>query len=225
MIQTETKTESTRGQLGQGIYSLAELQLYVAFYAGPRAGDLVPYWMSSALNPATGHKRYQPDYSFDDLVSLLVVHELRERQVRLRKIKEAEGHMREKYGIDRPFVDEDIATDGVTVFMLSDVPSQYESANDGGGQQTHEELLRPYLQHIHYSGGRASAWTLAEGIRIDPGIQFGDPVVDGTRVTSAIVAESTEAFGLKGAAEHLGLNEDEIVQATAFERKLAALRR
>src|SRR4051794_28546060 len=116
MARTLTsKTESTRGELGQGIYSLAELKQYVALDAGPDAGEQVLPWLMDILLPVA-HRSRRPDYSFSDLISLFVVRELRRAGVQPRAIRDAEAHFRKLWHTDRPFARESIATDGVDVY-------------------------------------------------------------------------------------------------------------
>ncbi len=124
-------TESTRGELGQGLYSLGELQAYVAYDGTRNDGARVLTWLTEVLNPVP-HRSRQPDYSFSDLISLFVVRELRKRRVPAHRIRDAEAHLRAKWGTDRPFVSERIATDGRHVFcgeeIVSDQPAQIEAA-------------------------------------------------------------------------------------------------
>jgi len=232
MATTETHpTDSIRGQLGQGIYSLGELRLYLAYHGGPEAGDLALYWLTNALNPVA-HASHEPDYSFSDLISLLVVRELVHLGVALHEIKEAEEYMRSRFKTDRPFVSEEVATDGETVFIRSEVQEQVERANlpksqRGGprrGQQAQRKVIGPYLHRVKYSDGRAVTWSPSEDVVLDPAVQFGEPVIKGTRVPTAAVAAMAEAAGIGEVANRLGLKEASARRALKFESKLSALR-
>lgn len=214
--------ESTRGQIGQGIYSLAELRLYLAYYGEPADGDLALYWLGTVLNPVA-HRARHPDYSFSDLVSLFVVRELVRLGVPARRIRQAEEYMRGRFGIDRPFVNEEVATDGAEVFVRSDEPEQVESANRGGGQQAHREVIGPYLHRVHYSDGTAASWSPADHVSLNPQVQFGEPVVDETRVPTSAVADLAGSIGITDAADCLGVPVEAAESAVRFERRLAAL--
>ena len=220
---TQQPPESTRGQLGQGIYSLAELRLYLTFHGTPRNGELALYWLQHALNPV-GHRPQEADYSFADLISLLVVRALVARDVPLHRIQEAEAYGRKLYGVDRPFVTHDLATDGRMVFYYGDNPAQVESANRGGGQQAGRELLSAYLHDVRYRDGRASTWEPADQVVLDPRVQFGAPVVAGTRVLTESVVEIADASGIEAASDWLDIPVVAARSATRFEHKLAALR-
>jgi hypothetical protein len=218
----EGNTESTRGQLGQGIYSLAELRLYLAYYGKPADGEYAMEWLGTVLNPVA-HRLRQPDYSFSDLVSLFVVRELKVLGVKPGRIREAELYMRRRFGTDRPFVSEEVATDGKTVFVRSDVPEQVESANRGGGQQVDRKVIGPYLRRVNYSDGWASSWSPADHVVLDPQVQFGEPVVTGTRILTSLVAEIAPRQGIDHTSAQLGIPVSATRSAVDFERRLAAL--
>jgi uncharacterized protein (DUF433 family) len=222
-----TNTESTRGQIGQGIYSLADLRLYVAYFGEPSDGPHALRWLTDALNPA-GHRARQPDYSFTDLVSLFVVRELIRFGVKVSAIREAEASMRLTRGVDRPLACEDIATDGREVFFATE-PNQVESANrtsrrQRAGQQASAIAIAPYLHRVRYHEGAAAMWSPVDGIVLNPLVQFGEPVIDGTRVLTSAVADLARAEGVDVAANWLDVDRDAANTAVRFERQLAALR-
>jgi uncharacterized protein (DUF433 family) len=224
---TPSSAESTRGQIGQGIYSLADLGVYVAYAADsewdPRA---VLEWLQQALNPV-GHRRHQPDYSFSDLVSLFVVRELRRHGVPLRRIREAEARLRARSGIDRPFVREDIATDGEEVFFATEA-DQVESANLSRkrrtGQQTSAVVLADYLHRIRYEDGAALSWSPTDHVVLDPVIQFGEPVIEGSRVPTATAAAMARESSPELAAHWLAVDRTGVDAAVRFEHELDAIR-
>ena len=224
-MQTLTPhTESTRGQLGQGIYSLAELRLYLSLYGKPEDGDSALYWLDHALNPVA-HESRQPDYSFSDFISLLVVRELVGMGVRVGRIQEAERYGRRRFGLDRPYVTNEVMTDGSLVFFASDEERQVEVANRGGGQQVDRRAVAAYLRRVVYSAdGLAIAWQPVKHVVLRPGVQFGEPTVDGTRVPTSAVADVAEAAGVVEAAKRLGVTRTAAAAAVKFEHRLAALR-
>jgi uncharacterized protein (DUF433 family) len=118
------------------------------------------------------------------------------------------------------------------VFIRSEVDEQVERANlpksqRGGhrrGQQAQRKVIGPYLHRVRYSDGRAITWSPSEDVLLDPAIQFGEPVVAGTRVPTAAVASLAEAADIKEAASRLGLKETSARRALKFENELSALR-
>lgn len=215
----------TRAQLNQGIYSLEDLRTYLAYYAGDKAvGTHALVWLTDALNPAEGHVARRPDYAFSDLISLFVVRELRRLGVKPSKIREAERHYRKTTGLERPFVHREVMTDRRDVWMLGDEPGQVEAASGPRGQQASHVALDAYLKAVHYTDNVAATWTPTEHVLLSPLLQFGEPVIVGTRVPTAAVAEIAASAGAARAASRLGIDQEKADAAIAFERRLAALR-
>lgn len=230
MVETNY-TESTRGEVGQGIYSLAELRTYVAYYADPSDAANVLQWLTGVLNPV-GHRSRRPDYSFSDLISLFVVRELLRAGVRPATIRDAEAYMRRRFGVDRPFVSEEVATDGHRVFVRSDEPDQVEVAphevrpqpEHRGGQQVQRRVIGPYLHRVRYADGLATAWSPIDEVVLDPRVQFGEPVLEGTRILTSVAAELAEHSDAEATAVRLDVRPSAVRSALKFERRLARLR-
>ena len=219
MPTTEAKT--TRLDLGYGVYSLADLRAYLAFSGKQRDAENAYRWLTRMLNPVT-HGRRQSDYSFSDLVSLFVVRELIKKGVAPATIREAEGYLRRKWRTDRPFVSDEIQTDGCGVYVDDDlIAGQIESA-DRHGQQVMRELVKDRLAHVHYHEGTAVYWTPAARVLVDPRVQFGEPVIEGTRIPTGAVAQLAERLGVDDAAYRFGLSRADAQAAVAFEQRLAA---
>lgn len=225
MTPITSDQHSTRADLGLGIYSLADLRAYLAYYADDASvGPLALTWLSEALNSVHGHVVRRPDYAFSDLISLFVVRELRRLGVRMNKIRQAEQHMRQTTGLERPFMHREVMTDGRDIWIVGDEPQQLEAASGPRGQQASRIALAAYLESVQYTDSIASTWIPAEHVLVDPNVQFGEPVVQGTRVPTAAVAEIAESAGAERAASRLGIAAAETAAAISFERKLAALR-
>lgn len=216
---------SARAELGLGIYSLDELRIYLAYYAGESSsGHLALTWLTEALNPVPGHVARRPDYAFSDLISLFVVRELRRLGVKLANIRQAEQHLRATTGLERPFVHREVMTDGRDVWIVGDEAGQVEAASGPRGQQASHVALAAYLKAVQYTDNVAATWIPAEHVLVSPHLQFGEPVVQGTRVPTAAVAEVAAAAGPELAAARLGIDQAKAYAAIAFERELAALR-
>lgn len=231
MTTTKSRTESirgVRGGLGQGLYSLSELRAYLTLEGERKDGERALYWLTEALNPVE-HRAKQPDYSFSDLISLFVVRELRKRNVPSNEIAKAEQWGRERFGIDRPFVRYDVATDGTDVCFEIDrdekKPHSVESANRHG-QRVLAEPIRDKLQSVRYTEGRegvAYEWVPMDGVVLDPTIQFGAPVIAGTRVLTDDAAAIADELGPEATAERLSVELSDIRAAISFQRRVAAL--
>jgi uncharacterized protein (DUF433 family) len=140
------------------------------------------------------------------------------------KIREAEQHYRATTGVDRPFVHREVMTDGRDVSMLGDELGQVEAASGPRGQQASRVALEAYLKAVQYTDNIAATWTPAEHVLLSPRLQFGEPVIAGTRVPTAAVAEIAASAGAARAASRLGIDQEKADAAIAFEQRLAALR-
>jgi uncharacterized protein (DUF433 family) len=214
------ETQPVRRDLGSGIYSLAELRAYLAFSGGPDDAEHALPWLSRTLNPVE-HRRRHPDYSFSDLISLFVVRELLKKGVAPITIREAETYLRHKWGTDRPFVSDEIQTDGRGVFVDDDlIAGQIESA-DRHGQQVMRELIKDRLARVQYHDGSAAYWTPADRVLVDPRVQFGAPVIEGTRVPTEVVALLARKIGPDDVAHQFGISQADTNAAIVFEDRLA----
>ncbi len=206
-------------ELGQGLFSLADLRAYLALSGEREDGDRVLRWLTDVLN-AVHHHRRRPDYSFGDLISLFVVRELLIKGVRPRDIREAENYLRKKWNTDRPFVSEDIKTDGCGVFVDDELVAggQLESA-DKHGQQVMREAVSERLTRVEYHEGMAALWTPAHDVVVDPRVQFGEPVIVGTRVPTESIAEMAQYASIDRIAEEMGITPQQAKAALDFEQR------
>jgi uncharacterized protein (DUF433 family) len=226
MVSPTANTESIRGEIGQGIYSLGDLRAFVAYDGSVQDGARTLEWLTEVLNPVA-HVRNQTDYSFSDLVSLFVVRELRRHGVRPAKIRRAEEYLRARWNTDRPFVSDRIKTDGHEVYANDELaaakPEQIEAASLGG-QHAMLEPIRDHLRTVRYDHGSASQWVPVTHVIVDPRVQFGDPVIRGTRVPTAEVATAATTVGAKQAAVVYDVAPEAVKSAVRFEERLAELR-
>lgn len=211
-------------ELGKGLYGLADLRAFVALDGSAKDGRHVHEWLRTALNPV-GHHRWRPDYSFGDLISLFVVRELVRKGVRTHDIQEAEGYLREKWNTDRPFPSAEIKTDGRGVFVDDELIAggQVEAA-ELRGQQVMREAVRERLTSVRFDDGTAAYWEPTTHVLVDPRIQFGEPVVKGTRVPTEAVMDMTDYATLSEIAADLAIPSAKVRAALNFQkRRLAAL--
>ncbi len=210
-----------RHELGSGIYGLADLRAYLAISGRQEDGRRALPWLTRVLNPVD-HKARRPDYSFSDLISLFVVRFLLQKGVEPKDIREAELHLREEWKTDRPFVSDEIKTDGRNVFFRDEVISGQIEAADMRGQETMREMVKDRLTGVHYSDGTAAYWVPLDTVMLDPRIQFGEPVVVGTRLPTETVAEAVRNFGPADAAQRFSISRNAVSAAVTFEQRLAA---
>jgi uncharacterized protein (DUF433 family) len=215
--------EKTRGDLGRGVYALSDLRAFLALSGKREDAKKTLPWLTRVLNPV-GHRPWQADYSFSDLISLFVVRELVKKGVAQHTIRDAETYLRRKWKTDRPFVSDEIQTDGRRVLVDDEViAGQIESA-DLYGQQVMRELIKDRLAHVHYQDGSAEYWSPMKGILVDPRVQFGEPVIAGTRLPTEAVWATVKRMGLDATITHLDVPAPAARAAIVFEEELTALR-
>jgi uncharacterized protein (DUF433 family) len=216
------KLGSLRDDLGAGAYSPKDLRVFVGLHGDPSDAKRVPGWLNHVLNPVP-HERWQPDYTFSDLISLFVVRFLLKSGVQPKAIRDAEAHLRQAWGTARPFVSSEIKTDGRNVFFRDEVISGQIEAADMRGQQTMREMVKDRLKSVHYSDGTATYWTPMRNVVVDPRVQFGEPVIAGTRLLTELVADAAASLGRKETAERFSISPTAVSSAVNFERRRAAV--
>jgi uncharacterized protein (DUF433 family) len=220
---THQELRPTRQEVGGGVYELGDLRAYLALSGTRRDSDQALPWLRAILDPVR-HTPRVADYSFSDLISLFVVRELLKKGVTPKTIRDAEGYLRLKWKTDRPFVTDEIQTDGRTVFVDDEViAGQIESANQQG-QQVMREVVSDRLAKVRYHEGTAESWSPAARVLVDPRVQFGEPVIVGTRVPTESVAAVADRQGPAAAASHLAIPLDDVHAAVRFEKRLAHVR-
>jgi len=172
--------------------------------------------------------------TFDDLVTLLFVRELRRRGVPLKDIRAAEMDLRERTGHQHPFAHESLWVAGRDILVLVDATRRgYLSPNRRGQlalpeitQPVRVELPRavaPVRGELTYASGRVAIWRPTEGIAAQPAIQFGLTCIEGTRLpTKDIYQANLEGDSIERLAGLYAVTETEVRRAVECETKLAA---
>jgi uncharacterized protein (DUF433 family) len=225
-VKVDYQAIRTDPALRRGLYGLGELTGYLSFgQEKPLSASTVSRW-SLALG-GVEHRPRRPDYSFADLISMLVVRNLAQLGLKMPDIRAAEDFLRHRYGHKHPFLSIRLKTDGVDVFYNPTPPiaEQLTAANRGG-----QEVIRPAitsaLRGVSYHDGLAAAWSPSDGIVLDPSVQFGEPCIADTRVTTSQLAELAETSDTPPAelAHTYRLPEEQVRRALDFEQKLALIR-
>lgn len=169
------------------------------------------------------HKRL----SFTNLVELHVLSALRGKSVRVDRIRKATRFLRDSLGTDHPLADTDTHTDCVDVYV------EYlgQLVNASSAQATLRPIVERYLTRIDRDE-RGLARRLFPATRdtedlgpklvvIDPARRFGRPVVSGSGIETAIIAERFHAGeSARDLAIDFEIAEDAIEEAVRFETAL-----
>lgn len=202
--------------LGRGIYDLSEAARLLRVHP-----ETLVRWTTGRdplVQPA-----FEKFFDFEDLVSLLVVAELRRRDVPIYEIRRGVEVLANELGVARPLAHIDaprrLATVGRAFF--ADIG---EWADAGKGfQLAFQPVIEPALRPLEFdSHGMAHLWRPVQLVTATPGVQAGTPCVEETRVPTSTIE------GLVHAGENI---EDiafdfdfEIEQLEAALRFEAALR-
>jgi uncharacterized protein (DUF433 family) len=188
-----------------------------------------------------GRRRFSPVISVPianpvtlSFVNLIEAHVLdairRVYGIRLPKVRSAMGFLEREYGSKHPLVEQKIETDGKDLFIRSF--GQLIAASRSG-QLAMPELVDAYLRRIEwdeqgiasrlYPFTRKRFFDEPKVIVIDPRVSFGRPVLVGTGVRTAIVAERYKAGeSIEELAEDYGRRRLEIEEAIRCELAVEA---
>lgn len=215
-------------------YSVAEAAHYLSV---PSA--TVRSWVAGRKYKVTGGSKYfkplitLPDpscssLSFTNLVEVHVLAAIRRKHgITMPNVRSAIEHLQSNYGVDHPLADVRFKTDGLSLFIdhlgqLVDVTMR--------GQLAMREVLEAYLERIeHDKKGLAVRLypftrvgvadpTQPTNVVIDPRIAFGRPVLTGTGIPTAILADRYKAGeSMKELAEDYDCERNMIEEAIRCE--------
>ncbi len=187
---------------------------------------------------ATGAKRARPVVRPADargmlsFVNILELHVLgairREHRVDMKRVRAALEFLRTRFGCEHPLVDEAMETDGKSLFVKK-YGTLINASQEGQGAMV--EILEAHLRRIerdeHGLAVRLFPFTRRGTdspriISIDPLVAFGRPVIVGSRVTTADVADRFKAGESPAAiAADYDRPEEEIWEAIRCELEAA----
>ena len=199
--------ESERDRRELPAYGIVEAARYLRM---PQA--TLRSWVLGRLYPtATGHRLFrpvirlpQPDSPTLSFVNLVEAHVLeairREFAIPLRKVRAAVSFLERHFGSEHPLADHQFETDGLDLFiqkagLLINLTQE--------GQLAIRQLVHAYLKRIErdvrgipvrlYPFTRKRELDEPRSVVIDPFVSFGRPVLMGTGIATAVVAERFKA--------------------------------
>lgn len=210
-----------RTLVGRGIYDSPE----VARLSGAPQ-RCVSRWASA---PSSGGGLLFPTdrrlFTFWDLVTATVVHELlRTRRVTSRDVRTARDYLSTR--VDNPWPLAHLAglrrlgTDGRSVYYRTDDGVWLDAALHG--QAPFEPVKPALLDGLSFdNAGLAESWRPREGVVLRPAVQAGTPCVEGTRVSTRMLAGlTTMGEDVDDIASDYDLNREQVLRAIEFERSL-----
>jgi uncharacterized protein (DUF433 family) len=179
------------------------------------------------IPPAKGTSRL----SFINIVEAHVLDSIRKKhKISLDKVRIAIEYLRQKLGSQHPLADFRFQTDGVDLFL-----ERYgELVNvSRAGQMAMREMLQAHLQRVDrdskgrpirlYPFTRREEIAAPKLVMMDPRIAFGRPVLAGTGIPTAVIAERYKAGdSVEVLATDYGRDRLEIEEAIRCELQLEA---
>lgn len=199
-------------------------------------------WVVGRYYPTQSGKRFfkpiivlpdkaRPLLSFMNLVEAHILDAIRrQHEVQLQKVRAALEYLNSKFPSKHPLADQKFETDGLDLF----VERYGELINiSQEGQLAVRKLIQAHLSRIErdaigipislYPFTRRRALDEPKAIVIDPYVSFGRPVLVGTGIATAIVAERYKAGeSMDDLADDYGRRRSEIEEAIRCELQVQA---
>lgn len=208
---------------------LNTLRTWVSGRSYPTGGG-TKFWKPIIVRPQPG----EPMLSFTNLIELHVLNAIRRKhQIAMGRVRKALDFLIGEYNSQNPLAEHDFETDGLDLF----VEKYGELINASkGGQFAMKEILRVYLKRIArdekgialqlYPFTRLSADGHTDDpkiVSINPRIAFGKPVIAGTGIPTAIIAERYKTGeSISEIADDYGRDFIEVEEAIRCEFELQA---
>lgn len=172
-------------------------------------------------------ERVPPELSF---INLLECHGLKaltfRYRLRMRHVRNGLETLKRRFSTDHPLLDERFRTDGIHLF-LQETPEAPAENLSKGGQLTLKEIMDVYLERIVWNrDGLVKYYPFVykeranepKIISMTPMISFGKSVIDGTGISTAVIASRFAAReSPKALADEYGRSEHEIWEAIRWE--------
>ncbi len=172
----------------------------------------------------------EPMIGFRDLLELRLVAAFARHGVSPKEIRATVEAARQEFGTEYPLTARRFLTDGRTIFLDAVRSNGEDEMLDLSKRQlVFSEIIRPSLYAgIEYDGVEARRWYPldrgSKAVVLDPGIQFGAPIVAAVGIPTDVIHASYLAEGKdrKAVARIFSIKPQEVDAAVRFEHKLAA---
>lgn len=208
--------------LGEGVYTFAEASRILTGIGREVTTRQLRYWVETGLTSASRtDAEGNAVLTFDDLISLEIVRRFRVAGTSLQSVRRVEQALRASYPhLHRPFAYKVFFTDGATVWaqeLDEEGPIAVELHGRHREQRVWIDAIQTFATEIRYDEDlHASSWLLDSWVEIDPQVQFGAPVVKGTRVPVHTVVANLRAGTPEDVASWYGLTVEQVLGARDF---------
>lgn len=207
----------TAPAFGTGIYSFPEAARILGLRAVEVNAATLRRWVAGLTPPTVGTGPEEPLLlTFHDLVSLEVVRRFRRAGVSLQRLRKLEVALTELLpAVARPFAHRIFFTDGAAVWAdLAAVGAEPQVVELVGTHARHYvwlPVIETFAEEIRFGpDSEAIAWELTDRIEIDPNIQFGEPVVKGTRLPIGVIARELASHSLEQIADWHAIDVEDV---------------
>lgn len=236
-----TATASLEQLLGSGLYPVTDaarvlharpqtVHRWLQGYTYRRAEEVRA--RPGLLEPALPKRDHYLTVSFLELVELLFVKAYRDKRVPLQKIRIAADWARREFNTAYPFASADFKTSGKSLFVQLETELGHwglvEPVSAANAQWALPEVVEHYLSDIEFDEDLRRAIRYFPrgkdgGVVLDPRVSFGQPVLVGTGVPTAVIQEQLQAGDTPElVADWYGLSRQQVDAAATFESELAA---
>jgi len=200
--------------LGTGVYSVPEATQIIQRSVGRASARQVRYWLREGLTESV-EVDGNTLLSFHDLISLEMISRFRRAGISLQAVRAAERWLRSQDAtLRRPLAKLVFYTDGINLWTQAG--EHLLELVSRSGQYAWERTIRTFASEITFSEGAATLWRPSEWVEINPRVQFGEPVVAGTRVPARTVVANLEAGSPQEVADWYGLTLKQVEGAKAY---------
>jgi uncharacterized protein (DUF433 family) len=203
-----------RKLLNAGIYDLGEVA-----HLARMDDDTVARWVTRG-NPLLELEN-PPLFTFADLISLYVMHELRLRGVPLEELRHGSEWLSQTLKTKRPFAHKRLATVGRSFFAAVIEADPHWLDAGKGGRDAFQSVIEPLLRPIEYGSDKMAAiWFPHPGVWVNPRVQAGSPCIAGTRIPTSLIASLIEQNEeVEDVGDEYGLASTQVQAALDFEEQ------
>lgn len=210
-------------------YSIAE----AASYLDMPTATLRSWVLGRSYETSAGKKFFQPlihladkkrrYLSFYNLIEAFTLNSMRrtDHRISMPNVRKALAYVERIIGEPRPLLTQRFLTDGVDLFL--EKYGQLVAVSQNGQIEMRAMIVDCLKQVRRDSKGMPNKLYLfaapaRTAVAIDPRIAFGNPIIDGTGISTAILAQRYKAGdSIDELADDFGLSRDAVEQAIRYE--------
>ncbi len=209
-------------RIGEGIYTFPEAARILRSADDSTTVRQLRSWMTSGLSDASYEFEGGRDLlAFEDLVSLEVIRRFRRQGVSIQAIRKFDRILRALFPeLHRPFAYKRFFTDGADLW-ISEIGDDHVGTQLTGKKRGHRvwnDAIETFASQISFDEAtkKATKWALSKWVDVDPKIQFGAPVVHGTRVKVSTIVTNLDAGTPAQVADWYGLTVEQVTGVADF---------